>query len=108
RAPCRLVTPYREEVLRAPRDAMQGTAILAARDLLVGRARLRARPLLRQGDHTLELRIETLQPREVHVRQLAGFHFARAQELGQLSDRKERQILERSRSRHQRGLRVNG
>ena len=59
-----------QQILRAPRNAVQRSAILAGLDLGVGRRRLLERELLGQRDHALQRVAVLLQTIEIDLRQL--------------------------------------
>ena len=68
-APRRRDALGREQVLRAPGDAVKRPSVSAGADLAIGLRRLRQREILGQRDDAVQLRPVLLQPIEVHLRQ---------------------------------------
>ena len=81
-----------EEVLGAPRDAMEGTAVSPSGQFGVEATGLRQRPLRRERDDGLELRVEPLQPREKQLGQFDARDRPSAEHRPQLRDRGKREV----------------
>ncbi len=58
-----------EEILRAPRDAMERATIAAIRDLTIGLLRSPKGGVTHESDDATELRIESLDPLQIQTRQ---------------------------------------
>ncbi len=89
RAPRGWIAFRRDDVLHAVRDAVQHAAIAAGGDLAIGRARFGQRALLGQRGDAVQLRVESLQPPEIHRRQLDRRGLTRAEQLREVRDRPE-------------------
>ena len=102
RAPRGLVALDRDDVLRAPRNAVQRPLVLARRDLGVGALRLGAAVVVEERDDVVQQAVVAVQPREVHLGQLERGHLPRAHQLGEMPHRPERHVLEIRRALHRR------
>ena len=85
----------REEILRAPRDAVQRAAIPTGADLPISGGRLGEGAIARQRGDAEELRVEALEPREVHRRQLGAADDAPPHEVGERGERCEGEVVQR-------------
>ena len=88
-----------EQILAAPRNAVQRPAILSRRDLCVRLLRLLQRQLARQRDHAMQLGIELLQPLQINIREPLGGELARLDPARELSHGRERNIFVARRQR---------
>ena len=92
--PRRFVAAHREKILCAPGNSVERPTIFSARNLSVGRSRLRESAILGQRDHALENGIVSLEPAEVHLRELERRNFSSPHEIRQLGDWEKRETLE--------------
>ena len=79
---------------------MQGAAILATRDFRIGIPGLLPCAVFGKCDDAMQLRIEALEPGQVHLRELRWLHLTRAQQLRELRHRSKGKFLEVAWSRH--------
>ena len=106
-APRRRDALGREQILRAPRDAVQRPVVAAGLDLAIRGGRLLEREILGERDDAVELRAVLLQARQIHPGEIGGADVARLDERRERRNRLEREIVERraaSRGRRQRHL----
>ena len=82
-----------EEILPAPRDAVQRAAILSRRDLGVGLLRLRERVVARERDDAAKLGIEALNAIEIDVGEARRRQFLRLDPARQPRHRRERDVI---------------
>ena len=82
-----------QEILRAPRNAMQRPAILAGGDFFVGLLGLLHGKVASQRDHTVQLGIELLQSLQIDVREALGGEFTRFDPARELRDGRECDVL---------------
>src|SRR5262249_54185800 len=61
-----------QQVFAAPRDAVQGAAVMAGGDFAVRLACLRQSKVAGESDDAAQLRIEARQPVEIYLRQTLG------------------------------------
>ena len=73
---------------------MQRALVLAGGDLGVRPFRLGHREVVQERDDVVQFRVVAVQPRQVHLCQFDRAHLPRANELGQMTDRPERRVLE--------------
>ncbi len=78
-APCRRVAFDGEQILGAPWETVQRSAVLASRDIAIGFRGLRTGAVCGERDHTVQPGVEPAEPGEIHVgqrgrRDLAAFH----------------------------------
>jgi hypothetical protein len=102
RAPRGGIALYGEQILCAPGNSVQRTAILAARNLRVHVAGLLARALFREIHHKVQLRVVALETREIHLSQLGRLHFSRTDQLRQLRHGGVRQLVDAAGTGHDR------
>ena len=88
-APGRGIAAHRQEVLGAPRDAVQRPPPDALGKLAVGAARLFEGALFGQSDDAVQLRVEGLEAIEVEERQLFRCDGPRPQEVAELGHRQQ-------------------
>ena len=91
-----------EEVLGAPRDAMERTAVAAGRDLGVGLLRLGEGQLTREGDGAVDLRLEALETLEVDPGQALRGEDAGLDPAGEGRESGEGDVLVAARQRRRR------
>ena len=96
-----------DEILGAPRHAVQRAAVLAARELGVGAARGGERVVARDGDAAQELRLVALEPLEVERRQPLGAQLLRLDPARQRRQRGERDVLVARRQRRRGAARAH-
>ncbi len=84
RAPRGLEALHGDDVLHAPRDAVQRPLVASGGDLPVGLGRLRHSVVVEERHDVVQRGVAAVQPRQVHPRQLRGRHLLRADELGQV------------------------
>ena len=94
RSPLRREARDRDDVLAAPRHAVQRSAILAGGDLAVGLLRLTHRQFVGVGDDEIERGVEAAEAIEIHAGQLDRRHLARLEQLREVRERPERDVLE--------------
>ena len=99
-APGGPVAVHGDDVLGAPRDAVERAPVPTRGDLLVGLARLLERSLRSQRHDAVEHRIQPLQPLQVHPGQFDGAHLPGLDQPGEMRHRPEGDVLEIRRTRH--------
>src|SRR5690606_38707950 len=81
------------DVLQAERDAVQGAAVVAAHDLALGAPGLAAGEIGGDRDECVELRLESLDAREIGIGELERGQLARSDEARRLGDGPAAKIL---------------
>src|SRR5207302_366309 len=94
RAPLRRIPGNGDDVLAAPRNAVQRPAVLARRDLAVRLLRLMQGEVVGEGDDEVQQRVVAVKPIETHARQLDRRDLARFDEMSEVRDRPERRVFE--------------
>ena len=102
RSPRGLVALDRDDVFRAPRNAVQRALVLARGDFGVGALRFGAAVVIEERDHVVQQRVVAMQPREIHVGQLERGDLLGANQLAEVAQRPERDVFEVRRTPHAR------
>ena len=99
-APGSAVFPHRQQILPAPWNTVQGTAVIAPGDFSIRLPGLPQGALFGQRDHALQGRAVPFEARQIHACQFGRRNLFRADQLAQDRDRLERQLLQVDGSGH--------